>query len=69
MKVKMYYTLLERCDGVWCPQFGSYSKRECLDERHGYRDNGTKARDLMVISTAPQQTAIDAYVKALNSKD
>jgi hypothetical protein len=66
MSVKPYYTVLERWDNVWHPQFGSFDRADCVDEVQCFRDAGTKKKDLMIIQTQPSQEIINEAVTVLN---
>lgn len=68
MSTKSYYTVLERWDNVWHIQYGSYSRQDCKDEVQAFRDAGSKKKNLMIITTASNQEAINAYVEALNKR-
>ncbi len=67
MKVKSYYTLLERWDNVWHIQYGSYSRADCVDEVQAYRDAGSKKKNLTIIKTLDNQETINDYVRSLNN--
>jgi hypothetical protein len=64
--IRPYYTLCEKIDGKWCPQFGDYSRANVMLERRDYRDHGIKAKNMTVICTPPGQPNIDAAIAALN---
>jgi hypothetical protein len=64
--MRQYYTLVIRHKGRWAPQFGSYVYGECLSERDACLDHGEKLKNMKIITTSPEQTAIDLRVKELN---
>ena len=66
MSTKSYYTLVERWDNVWHPQFGSFDRADCVSEVQAYRDAGSKAKNLKIIKTSPLQACINEAVTMLN---
>ena len=68
MSKKPYYTLVERQDNVWYPQFGSFDRADCVDEAQCFRDAGTKKKNLKIIKTSPLQACINEAVIVLNMK-
>lgn len=65
---KKYYTLVQLEAGKWSPQFGDYSKAVVTQERRDMHESFPcpKLKDLRVISSADDQTSINAAVAALN---
>ena len=64
---KPYYSLVIRYDGVWGVEFGSYRKKECVDEGVDLvlaEDERTK-----IIKTSDKQVDIDAAVVELNKQE
>lgn len=67
-----YHTLLVRDGSPGCPwsiEFGDYSMRVVKDEREDYRDQGFKASELKIITTAEDQGAIEHEVREINKAD
>jgi hypothetical protein len=66
-KLKTYYTLLQREDGKWAPQFGDYDRETVESERDDYRDHDIKAKDLKIVTTQGHSWAsIQVVVAKLN---
>jgi hypothetical protein len=64
-----YYTLLIRIAGKWQIEFGDYEKQAVEFERDSIKDSpasGVKAKDLKIIKTDEEQSAIEAKVAELN---
>ena len=66
---RKYHTLAVREAGRWAPQFGDYDRVTVEGKRDGYRDKGTKARDLRIITTGDAQADIDAAVAVLQRQE
>lgn len=68
-KTRPYHTLIV-IDGSpgcpWSPQFGDYDIETVKAERDDYREQGYKARELRIITTASTQTAIRDAVRTIN---
>jgi hypothetical protein len=66
---RKYYTLIQRIDGRWFPQFGDYDRAVVDEERQGMRDahDAPRASDLKVITTGPKQADINAAIEKLNA--
>ncbi len=65
-----YYTLTVR-DAKGQPfgiHFGSYDKAEVRQEREDMIDSGYEAGNLMIVTSADSQTAIDVAVCFLNAE-
>ena len=62
-----YYTLAQRVDGNWYPQFGDYDRSVVQDELQDYRDHDVRAKDLMIVTCDDESMAAfeRAMVKAL----
>ena len=64
---RTYYTLLQRVDDHWSPQFGAYDREDVESERDDYRDHGVKAKDLKIVTTQGHSwKAIEAVLNKLN---
>lgn len=66
---RKYYSLLVRDGSLGCPwsiEFGAYELATVKSERLDYRDQGFKASELMIITTAPDQEAVHAEVIRIN---
>ena len=65
--ITQYYSLLIKEHGTWGVAFGDY-ERECVeDERTDILEHGDyRARDLKIIKSGADQSAIDAAVAKLN---
>lgn len=68
MREKLYWSLLERVEGQWCVAWGDWERSLVKEEWQDYRDNGTKASNLMIINSSGQQAHIDSLVRHLNQK-
>lgn len=65
---RKYFTLAQRIEGVWYPQFGDYDRAVVDQERQDWRDAGTAlASDLRVISSGARQADINAAIAKLNA--
>lgn len=66
---RKYHTLLVRDDksAPWCIHFGDYDRETVDSEREDMRDHDHRAMNLKIITTAPEQAAIDAAVARLNA--
>jgi hypothetical protein len=63
-----YFTLAQRIDGRWTPQFGDYD-RDCVEsDLTGFFENGVRRKDLRIIKSGGTQAAIDAAISELNLK-
>jgi hypothetical protein len=63
-----YFTLAQRIDGRWTPQFGDYD-RDCVEsELTDFFENGVRRKDLRIIKSGGTQVAIDAAIAELNLK-
>lgn len=66
---KTYYSLLQREDGKWSPQFGDYDRETVESERDDYRDHFVKAKDLKIVTTQGHSwAAIQAVCAKLNAE-
>jgi hypothetical protein len=63
---RQYFILAERCGGRWGIEFGDYDRETVASEYQDRRDHDVKARDLKIIRTLDDQSAIDAAVASLN---
>lgn len=65
---RKYYSLIQRIDGRWYPQFGDYDREVVAQERQDMRDGfeAPRAKDLKIICTGPKQADIEAAVAKLN---
>lgn len=66
-----YFLLLERSNELpgrpWVLEFGDHDKATVEYEREDYRDRGTPARDLKLVSVkSAHKSACDAAVAKLN---
>lgn len=63
--MRKYYTVIVQWGRgeVWTPQYGSFSKQDCIDE---LEDSFADAYKTRIISTAPEQSAINAAIARLN---
>ena len=61
-----YYSLMVYENGFWSQQFGDYDKKTVEYERQDYLDHGYKSKDIKIVVTDEEQTAIEAAVDALN---
>lgn len=70
-KPRLYHTLIVR-DGSpgcpWGPDFGDYDLQTVKDERADRRDQGFKASELRIITTADSQDEIRDAVREINRK-
>lgn len=66
---RRYYTLVQRIDGRWFPQFGAYDRAVVAEERQGMLDahDAPRAKDLKIIRTGPKQADINAAIAKLNA--
>lgn len=67
---RRYYTLIARVkedNSPWAAQFGDFDRETVEDEKAEYEDGGEYSA-LKIISTAPEQAAIDSKIAALNEK-
>nr|WP_250808785.1 hypothetical protein [Neorhizobium tomejilense] len=68
-KPRRYYTLLQRVDDHWSPQFGDYDLETVKSERDDYRDHDVRARDLKIVETPDASwAAIEAILNKLNGR-
>lgn len=66
-KQRTYYTLAQRIDGKWTPQFGDYDRETVAAEIADYADNGTaKRKDMRIVASGDKQADIVAKLAALN---
>lgn len=66
---RTYYTLLQRVDDNWSPQFGDYDLETVESERDDYRDHDIKAKDLKIVATAGHAwPAIEPMLNKLNGR-
>lgn len=67
---KRYFTLLERYEGLWTIQAGSYSKYDVSEEKDHIVDTvyGIDRNDLKIITTDDTQESIDKVVNELNNQ-
>ena len=63
---KRYYTLAQRIEGKWFPQFGDYDRASVVAEMDDYRDHGIKRSALKIVSSLNGQRAIDDAFAVLN---
>lgn len=63
---KLYYTLIERVNGKWSPQFGDYSKAVVKAEAKEYIEQGTESEDLAIIHSGDSQEEINSAVAQMN---
>ncbi|RPJ08135.1 MAG: hypothetical protein EHM36_05860 [Deltaproteobacteria bacterium] len=69
---KRYYTLVQKVDGKWTPQFGDYSREAVYEERQNlldgwyYGERGM-AKKLKVIATGDEQEMINIAIQAMNA--
>lgn len=64
----LYWSLAVREDGVWHHEYGSYVRKDVIDERLDYRDHDWKASDLRIVSSMDNQASIMAQIDLLNSE-
>lgn len=63
---RRYYTLAVRDQGVWGPQYGSYSRSDAHEEMLDHAERYA-LKDLKIIRTDDEQAAIDAAIAKLNA--
>ena len=64
-----YYTLFEReADGRWFEQFGAYNRKEVQEEKMCFRDNGIKAKDLVIVAHAGTYESLMNALSKLNAQ-
>lgn len=66
---RRYHVLLSRNDSKspWRIEFGDFDRATVVAERQDYRDGGTKASNLRIItSNSARQSCVDYCVAALN---
>jgi len=64
----IYYTLIEKTDGLWSPQFGDFDREVVEDEKQDYIDSGSRAKNLRIIQTSPEQEYIDRRIAMFNPR-
>lgn len=62
-----YYTLFQRENNKWSPQYGSYIRRDCEDEAQDMRIHGTSSRDLRIITHEDSKESLEKVTEKLNS--
>ena len=65
---RVYYTLAERIDGVWGPQFGDYDLETVEYELLDRRDHDVPRRDLKIVKRAGTGAAIGEAINKLNGR-
>jgi len=63
-----YYLLIERLEGIWVSEFGSYCKKDVEKERQYKINNGIRSDDLLIIGTSGKQDEIDSRIKSMNEE-
>ena len=68
---RTYHVLVVRDDvsAPWRIEFGSWVRDEVAFERDDYRDGGSRASDLKVVTCDGRQSSIEAIVDAMNNAD
>ena len=77
MSTRKYYSLAVHCtaggepdNGTgWGPEYGSYDRRDVVDEMQGALDDGFRRRSYRILTTGEMQADIDAAIAALNATD
>lgn len=68
-KLPAYFTLCEKVDGKWCPQFGDYEKAVVKDELADWLDSGYSEFNLVIVKSEDSQVSIDRAVAFLNGSE
>ena len=67
---RTYYTLIERVDGVWYPQFGDYRlsvvRHELVDIRNA---DGAIGRQFRIVTSGDDQASIDNAIANMNERN
>lgn len=63
--MRKYYTVIVQWEQgeAWMPQYGSFSKQDCIDE---LEDSFADAYKTRIIATTPEQSAINAAIAQMN---
>lgn len=66
---RTYYTIAERIDGQWSPQFGGYDRDVVNAELADMREHGQGPlkKNLRIIKSGARQADIDAAIATLNA--
>ena len=68
---KKYFTVIEKIDGIWTPQWGDFDRDAAkleLDDMV-YSDPDAKRKNFAIMTSQPGQKNIDSKINELNLRE